>query len=861
MRRNSKNLITLALVSSVAAMALMPANSEAQRNRRAQLPSVEIHLEVLNSLQRTRANRQMVRQQAAPSTIRAVPEPAYTGDSFASEVARNIPSAVRAPVRNERIVQQLPKNAARPIVAARSDSQVVIQKLPSRNAVRVEPSEEQIVMQPIPQSAKEFAIAGSEEMEVTASPVVTVPDVKEKKSSSFFGQIADFFTGDKAEDDIPELIEKPAIQALSVPRTIASGAAPTAVAQAPVVAGQVAAEGTGSFFSTLQDELNGSVQFEQPATASIHPQPINPSEEMVAQIVSPELESSKNIPAVKAIPQPIVRQRYEERLEEVAPEAQSVKVETVPALQPIQATPVPAEMPKAKVIELDEPERVSGLPVPSGFVIAEKVNEAGLEKPSYTPPKKLEEPTMLQQRKVVMQPIPAPIEVVKPVIPKVTANEDDFPRLSEVENASSPNTLEELPKSAQEWLEEDSAPAPTAAPASPIAEMLAEVPKVETPVIQKPTIVSPVVQAPVVESPKVVEWRDSVGQKAVEKPVIESPVIDDPEMVELPEIEPSKSMTDADESFLNSALELDDPELVASLGEEKSMMEKALEEVEPVVPDAPAAAPVAELEEELALLIEEEPASQVLPTVASDPAEKEGMFPGITKTFKGLLGDEQETAPVAAPSEPTSSVSSPVISKEETAKNVLPPELPVAGAQKKNDLPAMDLLDEEVGNRFLEDELGLPELEMAEPKVAVPPPVVEEISTVPTESESTPEEFEVASLPPEPKATPSPVSTGSVANLRIAYGADDTDIPDAKKAALVDIAKKAKAAGKRVIISSFASGEEDESKAANMISLSRGLSLRAFFIDNGIAMDRIIVQAKGLENAGGPEDRADISVD
>ncbi|MDG1286554.1 MAG: hypothetical protein P8P30_03195 [Rickettsiales bacterium] len=920
MRRNSKKLITLALVSSVAAMALMPAASEAQRNRRVNLPSVEIHLEVLNSLQRSQVNRQMARQQA-PQAVRAIPMPAYTSDNFASEVVRTIPAA-RSAARSERVVQPLPRARAR---VASANTQVVMQPLPRRERVKVEPSEEQIIMQPLPQSASKFAIADSLESE--AAPVEVLAE-NEVESASFIDQVAGLFSGDDSKkSEVPQLIEQPNIVPLAVPRVV--GSAPVIVVEAPVLVDDAGT--SGSFFSTLEDELNGSIEFEQPS-------PVNPSSDMIAQITSPELERAETVPVVKSIAQPAVTQRYEERLEKSSPAIVDTVVETVPALQPIKSQPFPVESPAAKVVELAEPERVRGLPVPNGFVIVEKVNNpvpAPVKSVPVTPEpiivskpaQLLQEPLVAParpviQKKTIIASKPLSVVLPEPTVSKVTEAEADFPRLSDVERSPAV-ALEELPTTAQDWLGQESEPT------SPIAQMIAEVPTIEASVIAdsfiedpkeeileivalpEPVVEVAVVEEPVlkIETPKTEVPVAALLESIVAEPVIQAPVVEEPvlivevpvvevpEIVELPESivaepvisvaellkEPAKPMTPADESFLSNALdsEKDAPAKVAS-EDEKSFMELALEEVEPVEPSAPAV-PIAALEEELALLEKQEPA--VAPSAVQSPAapvQEESMFPGITKTFKGLLGDKAEEkapTPSVVPAK-LAEINEEVVTKEETAQNVLPPELPVAGKEKEPALPSMDLLSEDVGARFLEDDLGLPELEVNEVELVEAPvveiPVVELAPVVLPEPVKAAEpvkvaepvlevpkieEFDVASLPPESKVSPASVAKHAMADLRIGYGVDDTDIPDAEKAKLVDIAKKAKAEKKRVIISSFASGEEDESKAANMISLSRGLSLRAFFIDNGIAMDRIIVQAKGLENSGGPADRADISLD
>lgn len=121
-------------------------------------------------------------------------------------------------------------------------------------------------------------------------------------------------------------------------------------------------------------------------------------------------------------------------------------------------------------------------------------------------------------------------------------------------------------------------------------------------------------------------------------------------------------------------------------------------------------------------------------------------------------------------------------------------------------------------------------------------------------------EKEMALLSPAPKEVPSaPKITGNT--VQVVYGRDATTIPESMKASLKNIAAKAKDEKKRVIITAYASGSKQEAKAANMISLSRALALRAYLIDAGITQDKITVKANGIENGGGTADRADVSLD
>lgn len=64
-----------------------------------------------------------------------------------------------------------------------------------------------------------------------------------------------------------------------------------------------------------------------------------------------------------------------------------------------------------------------------------------------------------------------------------------------------------------------------------------------------------------------------------------------------------------------------------------------------------------------------------------------------------------------------------------------------------------------------------------------------------------------------------------------------------------------------VNILAYASATADQASTARRVSLSRALSVRAYFIDNGINNLRINVQAEGDKNpSGGNPDRVDVYV-
>lgn len=892
MRHYPKSLLALALVSSVATLAFSSSQAQAQLGRgRPNLPSVEIHLEVLNSL------RQSVQQ--APRGYAAAPMPSVSmpaaipsrggevitvppapnvssGSSYAGEIARQIPSvsdremmAANMP-RHETIVQPLRHRTA-------SGNEIIMQPLPGKNVIKVEPSEEEIVMQPLPPEAEggEIVLSAKEpaqEVVVESPESVAVAAVEEKEESgSFLDTVTGWFSGDEEKPAAPvPSLKQPEVTALP------EGGTPT-----PLVPNAPAETAEGeSFFNHLQKDIQSNPQGEA------SPEPINPQEEMKETVESPSV-----VEQVTAV------------AEQPAAPVEIVKPVALPA------TPVaPVEVPKKSLTTppiLQEPGGGAALPVPEGFVVVDK---------SAAKADVVAEPVAPAIADAIQAEMPAPSDV--PLTPLPTQETQGFPSLSEVNTSNSGlGGITELPRSAQDWLGEDSVPepAPAAAPAESPATMAEEenpvVAMIQESVAQQPeapiaaaseptpdmglttleqTEATPVTQEkkaePKAVKPAVKEVKAKPKEKPAKKVAEKAPAVAE-EKVEAPAL----PMTSAEESFLSNVQE---PEKNAA-EEGKPMLEAALDEVEPLqdvpVPEetapivpppveemsaapesAPAAAP---LEEDFSLLAPEPASAPIVSAPAIKEKEEEGFLPGITRTFKNLLGNKHEDKAVVPP--PPVPLPGMAEDKQATAENVLPPELPVT--PKEEHANVMEHLpSQEVGTRFAQEELSLDELPPAPAPAPIPEPAqVEDENFVPdvVETISSPQavvkkeistngpelkEMEVASLPQEPQ----PPKTSSLrTDLRIEYGVDDTDIPDAMKSQLTAIAEKANKEGRRVIITSFASGQEDESKAANMISLSRGLSLRAFFIDSGLAMDRIIVQAKGLENTGGPADRADITLD
>ena len=64
----------------------------------------------------------------------------------------------------------------------------------------------------------------------------------------------------------------------------------------------------------------------------------------------------------------------------------------------------------------------------------------------------------------------------------------------------------------------------------------------------------------------------------------------------------------------------------------------------------------------------------------------------------------------------------------------------------------------------------------------------------------------------------------------------------------------------RVNLVSYATAVADQALTARRVSMSRGLSVRNYLIDNGISNTRINVLPEGDKNPGGEPDRVDIFI-
>lgn len=102
-------------------------------------------------------------------------------------------------------------------------------------------------------------------------------------------------------------------------------------------------------------------------------------------------------------------------------------------------------------------------------------------------------------------------------------------------------------------------------------------------------------------------------------------------------------------------------------------------------------------------------------------------------------------------------------------------------------------------------------------------------------------------------------ATAAVDRLRLTFAPTETSIPDDQRAPLAAVAGFLRDdPGARVRVTAFAAAADDS--YARRLSLSRGLSVRAFLIDSGISADRIHLRALGPDTDQGPRDRVDVVI-
>jgi outer membrane protein OmpA-like peptidoglycan-associated protein len=160
------------------------------------------------------------------------------------------------------------------------------------------------------------------------------------------------------------------------------------------------------------------------------------------------------------------------------------------------------------------------------------------------------------------------------------------------------------------------------------------------------------------------------------------------------------------------------------------------------------------------------------------------------------------------------------------------------------------------------------------PPPTLPPPVVPSVDTPPPADIPPPSPVSgkqglagAAGLPAVQEAKLSATAAPSVINAlpdggaTILFGKDGANLPGDAIAALTRLAGLMKADDSlQVGLLAYADGDEDNASKARRLSLTRGLAVRSFLIDQGIRNTRIVVRALGNKVPAGPADRVDIQV-
>ncbi|MCE3005416.1 MAG: OmpA family protein, partial [Rickettsiales bacterium] len=159
------------------------------------------------------------------------------------------------------------------------------------------------------------------------------------------------------------------------------------------------------------------------------------------------------------------------------------------------------------------------------------------------------------------------------------------------------------------------------------------------------------------------------------------------------------------------------------------------------------------------------------------------------------------------------------------------------------------------------------------PPILPPPPVAPmqvaqmEKRAVPTLPPTTkPPEAKPTTKPPEakpsttkpPEAKPEIAAASGAVSAVIVFDKDKTDLNEASKIRLGELALQIVKNNQQVRIVAYAAGTPEQASIARRISLSRALQIRAFLIDKGVNQLNINVQALGNKVSSGEPERADI---
>lgn len=121
-----------------------------------------------------------------------------------------------------------------------------------------------------------------------------------------------------------------------------------------------------------------------------------------------------------------------------------------------------------------------------------------------------------------------------------------------------------------------------------------------------------------------------------------------------------------------------------------------------------------------------------------------------------------------------------------------------------------------------------------------------------------------AAKPPEPppvSATAATTATPETSGLRLIFQPSELDLSPAANSAIGDLVKSTpKGDTVTYNVVAYAAGVADDPSVARRMSLSRGLSVRAALMADGVASTRIYIRALGAEGGDAAADRVDLTV-
>jgi hypothetical protein len=121
-----------------------------------------------------------------------------------------------------------------------------------------------------------------------------------------------------------------------------------------------------------------------------------------------------------------------------------------------------------------------------------------------------------------------------------------------------------------------------------------------------------------------------------------------------------------------------------------------------------------------------------------------------------------------------------------------------------------------------------------------------------------------AAKPPEPPPVSATAATTVVpapSGLRLIFQSTESDLSPAASGAVSDLVKSTpKGDSVTYNVVAYAAGVADDPSIARRMSLSRGLSVRAALLADGVASTHIYIRALGAEGGDAPADRVDLTV-